>query len=478
MRSIVAGVIGVAVGLRPAPPQAPAPTKRLPGCQAGRVGVAADPDAAARRHRRRACWSRWLTGWLVAVLVVPAAAAGLPVLLSAPPASAKIDRLEAMEEWTRSLSGVLTAGVGLEQALIATLRSTPDPIRPEVTRLASRLRARWSTEDALRAFADDLDDATGDVVAANLILGARRRGAGLASVLDALAESVAADVRARREIEADRAKPRATARWVTLITVSVLAFLALTGTTSPRSAPRSGRCCWCCCCRCTWRRWCGCGAWPPATPLPRFVGAAARAGGELMATGLQLATAAGALLGLGVVLLVWQLVPAHPDLRDALERLSPDHARRRTQTVGAATDSTQRLGLWGMKVLPASVWGRTPTRELAILRKPVSRFYGEKILFALVGLAIPPLLTAFFTLLGGQPAVRHPGRGHGRVRGGDVLPARLQRARRRQDAPAPSSPARWAPTSTWSPWNATTAPAPGRRWRPPPRSATRGCSAA
>ncbi len=119
-----------------------------------------------------------------------------------------------------------------------------------------------------------------------------------------------------------------------------------------------------------------------------------------MATGLQIAAAAGILLGLGVVLLIWQLVPAHPDLRDALERLSPDHARRRTQSVTAATDSTQRLGLWGMKVLPAAVWGRTPTRELAILRKPLSRFYGEKILFAMVGLAIPPLLTMFFTLLG------------------------------------------------------------------------------
>ena len=51
----------------------------------------------------------------------------------------------------------------------------------------------------------------GDLVAANLILGARRRGAGLASVLEGLAESVAADVRARRQVEADRAKPRATA---------------------------------------------------------------------------------------------------------------------------------------------------------------------------------------------------------------------------------------------------------------------------
>jgi Flp pilus assembly protein TadB len=172
----------------------------------------------------------WLiTGWPLAVLMAPAAAVGLPMLLAAPPAAARIGRLEAMEEWTRSLSGVLTVGVGLEQALVATLRSTPAPITGEVSRLVARLRARWTTEDALRAFAEELDDATGDLVAANLILGARRRGAGLASVLEGLAESVAADVRARRQVEADRAKPRATARWVTLISASVLVILAVSG---------------------------------------------------------------------------------------------------------------------------------------------------------------------------------------------------------------------------------------------------------
>lgn len=171
-----------------------------------------------------------ITGWVLALIVLPVAFAGLPVLLSSSSAAARIKRLEAMEEWTRSLSGVLTVGVGLEQALVATLRSTPAAIAPEVTRLVSRLRARWVTEDALRAFADELDDATGDLVAANLILGARRRGAGLASVLEGLAESVAADVRARRQVEADRAKPRATARWVTLISVGVLVILAVSGT--------------------------------------------------------------------------------------------------------------------------------------------------------------------------------------------------------------------------------------------------------
>ena len=170
-----------------------------------------------------------VSGWLLGLVLVPAATVGLPVLLWSSDETVKIRRLEAMEEWIRSLSGVLTAGVGLEQALIATLRSTPEAIKPEVSRLAARLRARWSTESALRQLADDLDDATGDLIAANLILAARRRGPGLASVLDSLAESVAADVRSRRQVEADRAKPRATARWVTIITVAVLGVLGFTG---------------------------------------------------------------------------------------------------------------------------------------------------------------------------------------------------------------------------------------------------------
>ncbi|MET8520818.1 type II secretion system F family protein [Nocardioides sp. NPDC004968] len=171
----------------------------------------------------------FLTGWPLALVIAPAAIVGLPYLLSAPDAKERIEVLEALDEWTRSLSGVLTVGLGLEQALITTSRSTPAPIAEEVGLLVARLRARWATEDAIRAFANDLDDATGDLVAGNLILAARRRGAGLAKVLDGLAESVAADVRARRQVEADRAKPRATARWVTIISTTVLVVLGLAG---------------------------------------------------------------------------------------------------------------------------------------------------------------------------------------------------------------------------------------------------------
>ncbi len=114
-------------------------------------------------------------------------------------------------------------------------------------------------------------------------------------------------------------------------------------------------------------------------------------------TTAQLVIASGALVGLGVALLIWRLVPAEPDLRDALDRLSPNHSRRTPATAStAAADTTERLGLWGIKTLPAGMWARTPTRELAILRKPLSRFYGEKILYALLGLVIPPLLTVLF----------------------------------------------------------------------------------
>jgi tight adherence protein B len=224
---VVAGFIGIVLGLVPSPRGAAvrAPAHRwFPRLRMSRgsltflaVGTGLGSVVALT------------TGWLLAVVVLPVAALGLPVLLSASDGAERIARLEAMEEWIRSLAGVLTAGVGLEQALIATLRSAPAQVRPEVSRLVARLRARWSTEAALRALADDLDDSTGDLIAANLILAARRRGSGLADVLESLAESVAADVRARRAVEADRAKPRTTARWVTLITVVVLTVLAMTG---------------------------------------------------------------------------------------------------------------------------------------------------------------------------------------------------------------------------------------------------------
>ncbi|WP_185996638.1 type II secretion system F family protein [Nocardioides campestrisoli] len=231
---IAAGLFGLVVGLRPTA----APPRDRPTAGGRRLALTARTRTMLLVGVALGVLGWLVTGWVLALVLAPVAVLGLPALLSAPPAATQIGRLEAMEEWTRSLSGVLTVGIGIEQALVATLRSTPAPIEAEVSRLVARLRARWDTETALRVFADELDDATGDLIAANLILGTRRRGAGLASVLDGLAESVAADVRARRQVEADRAKPRATARWVTLISASVLVVLALSGSyVEPYASP-------------------------------------------------------------------------------------------------------------------------------------------------------------------------------------------------------------------------------------------------
>jgi len=222
---LVGGVLGLVTGLRPVP-------------------VAA--LLSGRTPRTRRTWPRHriallaasvlvglavalLTGWVIALLVLPALAVGVPLLLAAPLERAVIERLEALAEWTRHLSGVIRVGAGLERALVDTLGSTPLPIRPEVGTLVARLRAKWDPEEALRRFADDLHDPTGDLVAATLILATHTRGDGLSAILSGLAESVAGEVTARRQLEAERAKPRQNARVVTIITVAALALLTVSG---------------------------------------------------------------------------------------------------------------------------------------------------------------------------------------------------------------------------------------------------------
>ena len=83
-----------------------------------------------------------------------------------------------------------------------------------MTALARRLSARVGTEEALRAFAAELDDPAGDRIAAALIIATGQRGGAVHDVLSALAEILARDVAARREIEAERAQHRTTVRWI------------------------------------------------------------------------------------------------------------------------------------------------------------------------------------------------------------------------------------------------------------------------
>lgn len=181
----------------------------------------------------------WLaTGWIVFLIGVPVAAIALPTLLSAGAGGERLARLDALESWTRSLAGLTVAGAGLEQTITASLSSAGEVIRPHVATLVARLTARWRTDAALRAFAADLGDPTCDLIVLHLLLAERMRGPGLARALEDLADSIADEVRARRAIETDRAKPRQNTRIITVTTLLLLCAMPFTGSfMAPYTSP-------------------------------------------------------------------------------------------------------------------------------------------------------------------------------------------------------------------------------------------------
>ncbi|MER7751702.1 type II secretion system F family protein [Kitasatospora sp. NPDC097643] len=171
----------------------------------------------------------WLfTGIPLTALLVPLAVFGLPWLFDATrPDTHRIERLEALSEWTQRIADVLLLGVGLNQAIVTSRRTAPAALEEEIGELAARLQARWRPEEALRAFADSIADATADKVLAALVLRAGDSGPGLARALSDMADSVREEVRQRRAIEADRAKHRTTIRWlvgIILLVVTVGSF--------------------------------------------------------------------------------------------------------------------------------------------------------------------------------------------------------------------------------------------------------------
>ncbi|EDY49250.1 type II secretion system protein [Streptomyces clavuligerus] len=174
----------------------------------------------------------WLfTGWLTGGLVTVAVVLGLPWLLNTSGSGkTQIDKLEAIEEWVRRMSDIHTVGVSLEATIQRSLETVPKAIREEVQLLVSREQSGWVPQDAYKAFADDLNDALVDEVAALLILHVEDRGSGLSKAMRELAEALQHEVLARREVEADRQKPRTNDRWVTMFCLGIFGITALSGT--------------------------------------------------------------------------------------------------------------------------------------------------------------------------------------------------------------------------------------------------------
>jgi tight adherence protein B len=226
---VVGGVLMIIRGLRRSEVPAPRRDETLAGAWAR---LTRRPAGNAGRRRDAlllfglvagfavAAWS----GWLVAIVAIPTVVLGVPYLLSLPKPR-DVELLEALDRWVRSLTATLATGKSVTDALRISRRTAPKTIGPEIGLLVARLNNRWETGDALRRFADDLDSADADGVVAALMLAANRGANGASATLHALADSIQAQLKGRRVIESERAKPYVVVRQVTVISIATLGLV-------------------------------------------------------------------------------------------------------------------------------------------------------------------------------------------------------------------------------------------------------------
>jgi Flp pilus assembly protein TadB len=216
------GVFLAVIAIRGLPPKPPRNRSRLDDLRQQVVGV------------------RGLSALLGAVLVLlitrwVVAAVGIALLilfwdrLSGGAGGEKdaIARLEALATWTESLRDTIAGAVGLEQAIPSSLRAAAPSLREPLTSLVDRLHTRMALPEALRRFADDIHDASADLILAALIINSRLRGPGLRDLLGALSGAVREELDMRRRVEAQRRSTRFSAMFVVGFSVGVAGLLAI-----------------------------------------------------------------------------------------------------------------------------------------------------------------------------------------------------------------------------------------------------------
>lgn len=170
----------------------------------------------------------FITGWPIGALLIGGLGFAAPSLVGGKKrAETVIARTEAVAAWTETLRDTLAATSGLQRAIVATAAVAPKPIAREVEAMAAQLRGRQPLPQALRAFADDLSDATADLVVSTLVLAYERRAGNLSALLGALATSARDEAAMQRRILADRASVRAAVSVVTLFTIGAFVVLVV-----------------------------------------------------------------------------------------------------------------------------------------------------------------------------------------------------------------------------------------------------------
>lgn len=228
---IIGGLLGIVYGLRR---QIRPASQRTESIQQWWARVTRRPQGSRGRQRDLilllsmiiGCLLAMLTGWLILIAVLPLLALGLPYLLILP-RPRDIQLLEALDRWVRSLAVTLGTGKSITDAIRISRRTAPSLLADEINLLVARLNNRWETRDALMRFADAIDSPEVDGVIAALILASSRGANGASVTLQALADSIQAQLKGRRVIEVERSKPYVVVRQVTVISLSTLVLVFL-----------------------------------------------------------------------------------------------------------------------------------------------------------------------------------------------------------------------------------------------------------
>lgn len=160
-----------------------------------------------------------LTRWPVGSGLAAAFGFAAPALFGGAGARRRaIARTEAVAAWAEMLRDTMAGAAGIEQAIVATAAVAPAPIAAEVRNLAARLE-RHRLSDALRVFATELADPTGDLVVAALVLASEKQARRLGELLGALARSARQQATLRLRVDAGRARTRTSSRVITMFTL-------------------------------------------------------------------------------------------------------------------------------------------------------------------------------------------------------------------------------------------------------------------
>ena len=221
---VVLAVVGVAAGgwlivtgWRTSAPEVGRPTSPdVPAAPPTGVGVRQRVGRAAIAAIVLLVISRWptaavagaLLGWFTPELFASRASR-----------DAALARTEAIASWTEMMRDTISAAHGLEAAIATTAPVAPEPIRPEIERLARALK-HTSLTVALRRLAVDLAHPISDLVVASLSVAANGAVKDLAELLGMLAESARDEAAMQMRVEASRARMRTAVRVITGVTVA------------------------------------------------------------------------------------------------------------------------------------------------------------------------------------------------------------------------------------------------------------------